>query len=216
MNVQMTKFALKLFPKESKERFTGTKITNMTSDEFVKDLNHELDWRRKMSRSKKFGHFLSSFKKFEIKNGYAHFCKIIAMENRTDARVAVLPITLENYQWLRSGYVKRNDDELSYLSRWFDLPVPVPKAEWLHIIVYSKRQLKLEQKNLNEDQKEDFHASWGIVNILAQNNFDADPIAPSTMLRNAMGVEFGGSGVPLNKEEYEKSVEFWNTHAIVR
>jgi hypothetical protein len=36
------------------------------------------------------------------------------------------------------------------------------------------------------------------------------------MLRNALGREYGGSGVPLDREEYMKSVNFWSTHAILR
>jgi len=200
MIVQMTKFALKHFPNESKEKFTGTKITDMTSCDLVKRINDGLRYFDI---------------EYSIMSGYAPFCEIIVMRNVTNAKTAVLPITLENYQWLRSGYVKRNDDEISYLSRWFDLPVPAPKAEYLHIIVYSKEQLELEQKDLPEDQKEKI-IEWGIVTILAQNTRKTDPIVPSTMLRNAMGIEFGGSGVALDREEYEKSVEFWNTHAIVR
>jgi hypothetical protein len=38
-------------------------------------------------------------------------------------------------------------------------------------------------------------------------------MAPITMLRNALGVEEGGSGVPLDRAAYLESVEFWNTHA---
>lgn len=38
---------------------------------------------------------------------------------------------------------------------------------------------------------------------------------PITMLRNALGREEGGSGVPLNKAEYEKSVLYWETHATL-
>jgi hypothetical protein len=33
------------------------------------------------------------------------------------------------------------------------------------------------------------------------------------MLRNALGVEEGGSGVPLDRAGYRRSVEFWRTHA---
>ena len=34
-----------------------------------------------------------------------------------------------------------------------------------------------------------------------------------SMLRNALGVEEGGSGVPLDRTAYLESVEFWNHHA---
>ena len=39
------------------------------------------------------------------------------------------------------------------------------------------------------------------------------PMAPITMLRNALGVDEGGSGVPLDREAYRRSVAFWETHA---
>jgi hypothetical protein len=39
------------------------------------------------------------------------------------------------------------------------------------------------------------------------------PMAPVTMMRNALGVEEGGSGVPLDREAYRRSVEFWSAHA---
>ena len=39
------------------------------------------------------------------------------------------------------------------------------------------------------------------------------PMVPITMLRNALGVEEGGSGVPIDREAYRRSVEFWSRHA---
>ena len=36
------------------------------------------------------------------------------------------------------------------------------------------------------------------------------------MMRNALGTEYGGSGVPLIEEEYKKSVEFWEKHATIK
>ena len=38
-------------------------------------------------------------------------------------------------------------------------------------------------------------------------------MAPITMMRNALGVEEGGSGVPTDREAYRRSVAFWRTHA---
>jgi len=39
---------------------------------------------------------------------------------------------------------------------------------------------------------------------------------PVTMMRNALGMEEGGNGQPLDKEEYQKSVDFWSKRAIVK
>ena len=36
------------------------------------------------------------------------------------------------------------------------------------------------------------------------------------MMRNALGKEEGGSGVPLVKAEYKAAVEYWSTHAVVK
>lgn len=39
---------------------------------------------------------------------------------------------------------------------------------------------------------------------------------PSTMIRNALGKEFGGSGVPLDVDKYRESVAFWTDYAAIR
>jgi len=39
------------------------------------------------------------------------------------------------------------------------------------------------------------------------------PMAPITMLRNALGVDEGGSGVPIDRDAYAASVAFWDAHA---
>jgi hypothetical protein len=41
-------------------------------------------------------------------------------------------------------------------------------------------------------------------------------MAPITMMRNALGKEEGGSGVPLSKEKYNESVAFWETHVTLK
>jgi hypothetical protein len=38
-------------------------------------------------------------------------------------------------------------------------------------------------------------------------------MAPITMLRNALGVDEGGSGVPLDHAAYRRSVDYWSAHA---
>lgn len=39
------------------------------------------------------------------------------------------------------------------------------------------------------------------------------PMVPVTMMRNALGVAEGGSGVPVDREAFRRSVEFWERHA---
>ena len=41
-------------------------------------------------------------------------------------------------------------------------------------------------------------------------------MTPITMMRNALGKSEGGSGVPLNREQYDLSVKFWSEHVNVR
>jgi hypothetical protein len=38
---------------------------------------------------------------------------------------------------------------------------------------------------------------------------------PITMMRNALGKEEGGSGVPLEREKYEESTAYWQNHAPI-
>lgn len=39
---------------------------------------------------------------------------------------------------------------------------------------------------------------------------------PITVMRNALGKDEGGSGVPLVREKYLESVKYWESHAIVK
>ena len=39
------------------------------------------------------------------------------------------------------------------------------------------------------------------------------PLAPITIIRNALGVEEGGSGVAIDRAAYQRSVDFWDRHA---
>jgi len=203
--VELTEFALRHWEKG----FSGTRITNKTPEEFTNILNSEL----------------KLLLEIDILNGYADFCKLIVVNNLTNARTGTLPITLENYRYLRSGYHSRRESELPVLSRWFDLPLPAPIAKYLVIVVYSREQLLKEWRSIIEKEKPDYtindidfpiKADWGIVAILAQMGAEEEPMKPATMLRNALGIEEGGSGIPIDRDKYLNSVEFWKTHATVK
>jgi hypothetical protein len=45
---------------------------------------------------------------------------------------------------------------------------------------------------------------------------DEPPLPPITMMRNALGVSEGGSGVALDREKYKASVEFWSKNVAVK
>lgn len=39
---------------------------------------------------------------------------------------------------------------------------------------------------------------------------------PITMMRNALGKEYGGSGIALNETKYKESVAFWSEHILIK
>lgn len=44
----------------------------------------------------------------------------------------------------------------------------------------------------------------------------ASPLQPITMMRNALGREEGGSGVPLERAKYEAATAYWESHAAIQ
>ena len=210
--IKITNFGMRHFDK----KFSGTKITDKTIDEFEEFLNlRVVDSETTNNGNQKF--------RVKIMDGYAPFCKLIAIENFTNAKVGSLPIDISNYQYLRHGYSSRAKDELPVLSRWFEIPLPSPVATYLVVVVYSKEQIIKEAEVEIEKtggggwiDPPDFDAEWGVVAILGQTHPNEEPMNPITMMRNALGMSEGGSGVPINKEKYLESVEFWKNSAIVK
>lgn len=240
MKIKVTKFAARQFDK----KFGATKILNYTVGEFEIRINNEICFVDDFRNNPQEIDSLEDSNIIVI-NGYAPFCKLIPIKNFTDARVGSLPITLENYQYLRSGYSARTDLELPVFSRWFELPLSAPKAKYLMLVLYSKEQIEKEweadlkkkfddyEKNrgtiLTEKEKEDLKKidafkyefegvdyDWGVVAILGQGHNEEEMMKPETMIRNALGIEEGGSGVKLDREKYLESVKFWNCNATVK
>jgi hypothetical protein len=155
-----------------------------------------------------------------LQDGYAPFCKHMFVRNDfTDATVNILPITAENQHLLRTRYEARNERELPVLTRWFprQLVESLPVAKYLDLILYSREQIQKEneaqgQTNVTDD---DAQSPWGIVSIKAQDVPYELPMTPITAMRNALGKEEGGSGIPLNRQQYMEAYEFWDKHAIV-
>ena len=189
---EITEFALRHFDKS----FGGTKILDRTPGQFMGEL-----------------HDVATL---EYIDGYADFCRLVPVVNFTNAATGVLPITVENYQYLRSGYGSRTSDELPVLSRWLELPTPKPVASHLMLVLYSKAQLDSEALENNSESYVGLGADWGIVAILGQMTASEEPMKPMTMLRNALGKGEGGSGVELDREKYKKAVDFWSKNATVK
>ncbi|MEO8315381.1 MAG: DUF3228 family protein [Pseudomonadota bacterium] len=140
----------------------------------------------------------------KVLDGYAPFCKLHVHRNWTSTRCLIVPVTESNQHLLRSGYEARNKGELPVLVRWFEGVEP-PRAEYLIVILYDRDQLAREGSAVDAD--------WGIVGCMYTSEPEETPMAPITMMRNALGVHEGGSGVPLDASAYRRSVEYWSTHA---
>ena len=160
-------------------------------------------------------------------DGYAPFCKhLFVINDFTDARVGVLPITRENERHLRTRYEARTEKELPVLTRHFDRESLLgggkderdvfPVARYLDLILYSREQIEKENAAMGKTMAEKKEtAPWGIVSIKAQDVDRELPMTPITIMRNALGKDQGGSGVMLTREAYMESVSYWKDHANV-
>jgi len=227
-SIKITDFALRHFD----PKFGGTKISTDTIsvEDFEEHLNgfknRYYDHPEERFIDKEAGHV-----RVDILPGEYSFSRLLVMANITQCKTGSMPITIENSQYLRRGYSARRPGELPVLSDWIDLPYKhlIPRAKYTVAVLYSKEQIdkeamRLYKKSLESDdietigmeKPEPFGADWGVVAILGQMNPKAEPMKPITMMRNALGIEEGGNGEPIDKESYERSVKYWETHATVR
>ena len=194
MKIQLTNFSKRHF----KTSFIGTKITNINEEEFEKHINT-------LNNSAK------------IIDGYAPFCKLMIIPNFTNAKTGTMEITVDNFHNIRTDYVARTEEELPVLTRWLQVSsTVVPTAKYLVVVLYSYEQLLFENNKKQEIFELDSDTDYGIVAILGQMINEEEPMKPITMIRNSMGVEQGGSGVPLDKEKYLESVKFWTKYANIK
>lgn len=95
--------------------------------------------------------------------------------------------------------------------------VTASKAKYLDIILYSREQIIKENEATGmPDPHKDLDYDWGIVSVKPQDVDYECPMQPITMMRNALGKEQGGSGVPIDEAKYRESVAFWRGHAILK
>ena len=151
-----------------------------------------------------FERHLNDHPPLKVLPGYAPFCQLHVHRNWTGTRCLTVPVSDANRHLLRSAYEARSRGELPVLVRWFEGVEP-PVADYLVVILYSREQLAKEGTRIDAD--------WGVVGCLYTMAPEEIPMAPVTMMRNALGVEEGGSGVPLDREAYRRSVEFWESNA---
>ena len=151
-----------------------------------------------------FERHLNDVPPIAVLDGYAPFCKLHVHRNWTSTRCLAVPITDDNRHLLRSDFEARTPDELPVLVRWFEGVEP-PVAGYLVVILYDRGQLAKEGTAITAD--------WGVVGCMYTAEPVETPMAPITMLRNALGPEEGGSGVPVDRDAYARSVAFWREHA---
>lgn len=154
--------------------------------------------------AEQFEQHLNAQPPLKVLEGYAPFCRLHVHRNWTQTRCLTIPITDGNRHLLRSGYEARAKSELPVLVRWFE-GLEAPVAAYLVVILYSREQMQKEGDRIKAD--------WGVVGCLATAEPEEIPMAPITMMRNALGVEEGGSGVALDRAAYRRSVAYWETHA---
>jgi len=154
--------------------------------------------------AEEFEQYLNAHAADKVLDGYAPFCKLHVYRNWTSTRCLTVPVTEQNRHLLRSDYEARSREELPVLVRWFEGVEPAV-AEYLVVILYSREQLQKEGSPIDAD--------WGVVGCLYTATAEEIPMAPITMMRNALGVEEGGSGVPIDRAAYARAVEFWGANA---
>ncbi len=191
MTIEMCDFAKRQY----KEDFGGTKVT----PEIVQKLIRMAD--------KPVAEF----------PGYADFCKILALSNRKEDGSFLFEslkcLTVNKEESLKKGgvlhtaYEARNENELPVLVEWIT-NVETPVAEFIHLILYSREQMEKEDDSVEAD--------WAIVSIATSATVEVEPMRPITAMRNALGVEEGGSGVAIDREAYLKSASYWNENIMIR
>ena len=184
--------------------YTGARITTMSKDEFMTAVRA----------------FIADNGGFDAcsKPGYAPFCRHVFVPNTTDATVDCVEITPEIEGKIKSGYHARRPDELSVLCRWIekkDVPGGVPRADFLDLIFYSRAQLEKEAEAMKLELQPGGW-DWGLISLKAQAVGFETPMQPITAMRNALGVEYGGSSDPIDPEKYRRSVEFWQQFVSIQ
>ncbi len=137
-----------------------------------------------------------------LKDGYAPFCKHLFVENFADVKCGYVPKTAETIPLIESCYEARTKEELAVLVEYIDRnKLPPPKATHLDIILYSREQINKENQAMGHDPSK-IEAPWGIISIKGQLCDYELPMQPITAMRNALGKEEGGSGVPIDRVKY--------------
>ena len=162
----------------------------------------------------------------QLVEGYAPFCKHLFVENFVKGlKSCHIEINKDTEKLIISKYDSRQKNELPVLVRYIDLnsidKEKIEDAKYLDLILYSKEQIisemtemKFEEKEINEMKNKDF--DWGIISIKPLNVNHELPFVPITIMRNSLGKNEGGSGVPIDRKKYMEGVEFWSKNVELK
>ena len=190
------------------DKSRNSNYINMDKDEFTRKVN-ELYKSESM-----------------LVEGYAPFCKHLFVDNFVKGlKSCHIEINKDTEKLIISKYDSRQKNELPVLIRYIDLnsidKEKIDDAKYLDLILYSKEQIisemgemKFEEKEINEMRNKDFN--WGIISIKPLNVNHELPFVPMTIMRNALGKNEGGSGVPINRKKYMEEVEFWSKNVEIK
>ena len=198
----LDKFAYKAFDKTR-----NTNYINISKEEFIQKVNEQY-------KSTK-----------DLVEGYAPFCKHLFIKNFvTGLKPCHIEITPDLEKLIISKYDSRQKNELPVLIRYIDLNSidkdKIPDALYLDLILYSKEQIvkesiamKMEESHIEYLKNTDF--DYGIISIKPINMDKELPFTPITMMRNALGVSEGGSGIEIDRKKYMDGVEFWSKNVMI-
>ena len=199
----LDKFAYRSF-----DSTKNTNYINMPKDEFVQKVNEVYNSTN------------------DLVEGYAPFCKHLFVKNFVKGlKPCHLEINDEIKPLIISKYDSRQKNELPVLIRYIDLNTvnkeKISDALYLDLILYSKEQIisemkemKADEKEINEMIKKDF--DWGIISIKPLNIEHELPFVPISIMRNSLGKNEGGSGVPIDRKKYMEGVEFWSKNVELK
>ena len=68
------------------------------------------------------------------------------------------------------------------------------------------------------EEKENFieNATWYIVGLKPQDVNYEIPMPPQVLIRNALGIDEGGSDVKFDRKAYDKSVAFFEKNVAIK
>jgi hypothetical protein len=205
--------------------FSGTQILNKSPEEFTCKINDMLKNNKIELTEGKLYQFAP----------HIFIDKDTLFQNGLDLDLVLndIPITKDLQGFIKSQYVSRNEKEIKTLMRWIEKNdikglVTIPKSEFIDIVLYTKEHLldeideritkKTASKSdfINKKKLSDPLITHGVVKIIGMLEKKETPIDPFTMVRNHLGMEYGGNGEKIDLVKYQESIDYWNNHILLQ